>query len=241
MKIPGSVAAFLLASSLAVALPLDEKKEPFWKKVLRIVGISATPSAQKGPGDEVSVGDIWVLDLERNSGSRVTRGEGYRSPIFLPGDQLILALQGDDVVQIQSGEAQRRIAIIKGAVKLVGVSADNDDSVLVLSEDADKRPSVGTLSLKTGQVTALGYDDKSRDDRLMLAHIRGWERAYGDTKVYVKTETKTELSGSVEWTDVYLKRPGSEPKNVSKCDGVNCGQPSLSQNKKLVVYIKAKT
>lgn len=240
MKSLRFVAVIFLASSFALAAPLDEKKEPFWKKVLRIVGISATPSAQKVP-DEVFVGNVWLVNLEQDSRSRVTSAGDYRSPIFLPVNQLILALENDEVVQIGSGGTQKRIATIKGAVKLVGISADDSDMVLVLSEDADQRPSVGTLSLKTGQLTALGYDDKSRDDRLMLAHIRGWERAYGDTKVYVKTETKTDLSGSVEWTDVYLKQPGSEPKNVSKCDGVNCGQPSLSQNKNLVVYVKAKT
>ena len=73
----------------------------------------------------------------------------------------------------------------------------------------------------------------------MLTHLRGWERVYGNTKVYVKKETRTDLSGLLEWTDVYLKQSDKDPRNVSKCDGINCGQPSSSENGRYVVYVKA--
>jgi hypothetical protein len=32
-----------------------------------------------------------------------------------------------------------------------------------------------------------------------------WERVYGDTKVYVRTESKSDMAGTVGWTDVYFK------------------------------------
>jgi hypothetical protein len=56
--------------------------------------------------------------------------------------------------------------------------------------------------------------------------------------VYVKTESKQGFAGVVEWTDVYLKR-GTDPVNVSRCDGVGCGQPSLSRDGGQVVFVKA--
>jgi hypothetical protein len=239
MKSIRFLAVLFLASSFTLGSPLDEK-ESFWKKVLRIVGISSTPSAQKGPGDEVIAGDIWMVNLENDARSRITRDGGYRSPILVAGGQAILALKGDEVLQITpSGGKLRRIATIKGAVKLVGISLDDTDKVLVLSEDESQRPAVWMLSIKSGQTTALPYDDRLKEDRAMLAQIRGWERYYGDTKLYVKKETRDELAGPVEWVDVFLKQKDRNARNVSKCEGINCGQPSLSQNGQYVLYIKA--
>ena len=59
------------------------------------------------------------------------------------------------------------------------------------------------------------------------------------TSGFTKTETKEGLAGAVEWRDVYLKREGRDTVNVSNCDGVNCGQPSLSPSGRWVVYIKS--
>jgi len=56
----------------------------------------------------------------------------------------------------------------------------------------------------------------------------------------VKRQTKQALSGTVEWTDVFRKMGSGEPVDVSRCDGVNCGQPSLSQTGRLLVFVKAK-
>ena len=80
---------------------------------------------------------------------------------------------------------------------------------------------------------------QSDDERTLLAQIRGQERLYGDTVVYTKTETKRGLSRAIEWTDVYIKRGSEAPLNVSACDGVNCVQPSLSPDRRSVVFVKA--
>jgi hypothetical protein len=79
------------------------------------------------------------------------------------------------------------------------------------------------------------------DEQRMLAHLRGWQRSYdgGQTSLYTKIETKEGLAGTVEWRDVWLKRAGRDTTNISHCDGVNCGQPSLSPNGRWVVYVKA--
>ncbi len=188
------------------------KTETFWQKVLRITGISSTPSSMKG--DE----------------------EG------LAGDRTLLAVKGDDVVEIPfDGGDGKKLHTIKGIVKLVGLSADNPDQVLFLSEAEKGQTSVGLLSMSNGQVTPLPFDKNSEADGKMLEHILAWERVYdsGKISVYTKTETKEGLAGTIEWSDVYLKRSGQEPVNVSKCDGAHCGQPSLSPNGRYIVYIKA--
>ena len=47
------------------------------------------------------------------------------------------------------------------------------------------------------------------------------------------------LSGTVEWSDVFLKLRNQEEVDVSQCDGAQCGQPSLSENGRLLVFVKA--
>ena len=209
-------------------------------RVVRIAGLTATPSTQKGPGDEIIRGEIWIADLTTNRRSRLTNDDVYRSPIFLAGDQIILALREDEIVQIPvAGGQARKLFNIRSITKLVGATLDDSETVLVLTQNTDQRPSVGLISLKSGQLSPIPFDESSREDRRILVHLQGWERVYGDTKLYLKSETKGGLAGSTEWIDVYLKRDHIEPINISNCEGRKCGQPSLSQGKKLVVYIKA--
>lgn len=223
--------------------PTPQKRLPtpsLWQRLSRILGLTATPSTQKGPGDDDATGEVWVVDLSRNSRLKLTQGDSYHSPIFAEGDKNILAFQGNEIVQIPvSGGETRKLVTVKGVSKLIGVDRDNQRQVLVLSEEQN-RISLKLLSLTTGKMTAVPFDERSRDDRRIIVHLRGWERVYGDSKVYVEKETKNTSIGSTEWTDVYFKRGDSEPVNVSRCDGINCGQPSLSQNKRFIVYIKIK-
>jgi hypothetical protein len=180
-----------------------------------------------------------VVDLTNNSRRALTRESDFRSPIFLLGDQKVIALKGEDVVQIDLTRIEmQKLFTAKGVTKLVGPNLDDPNKVLVLS-DSQNQPSVELLSLSSGEMARITYDPALREDRRTIVHLQGWERVYGDAKVYVKSETKSGVAGPIEWTDVYLKRGGAEPVNVSNCDGSNCGQPALSQNKKFIIYIKA--
>ena len=89
-------------------------------------------------------------------------------------------------------------------------------------------------------VTVVPYDLASRRDLQMVENLEGWSRTYGDRRLYVKTQAKQILSGTVEWSDVFLKVGNREPLNISHGDGLNCGQPSLSENGSLVVFVKTK-
>jgi hypothetical protein len=222
----------LLAGSTAWA-----QTEAFLQRLLRVAGISAVPSAQKGPGDELERGDVWIASLADRTRLRLTRGGGYRSPVFAPGDQSVLALKESTLVTIPPGGGEANAGhVLKGASKLVGFSSERPGDLLVVF-DADSAPWLGFVTLASGQVTRLPHDRSSREHRTMIAHVMDWERVYGDTTLYVKAESKQGLTGPVEWTDVYLKRR-SEPVNVSRCDGVSCGQPSLSPDGSRVVFVK---
>ena len=41
-----------------------------------------------------------------------------------------------------------------------------------------------------------------------------------------------------EFTGVFLKAAGHDPMNGSQCDGSNCGQPSLSADGQLFIFVK---
>ena len=106
--------------------------------------------------------------------------------------------------------------------------------------EAGGRPRVGLLTVGTGAVAIVPYDPASSQDLQMVENLEGWSRTYGERSISVKRQAKQALSGTVEWSDVFLKAGNQAPVDVSQCDGVNCGQPSLSQDGRLLVFVKAR-
>jgi hypothetical protein len=209
---------------------------------LKFLGISDSPGTLKGPGDEVTSGELWLADLDSRSTRALTSSVGYRSPVFLPGSDDILALQGADVVRVPSrGGEGKKLYFVDDIVKLVGAAGrDDPEKILILlrGED-DGHPRVGILTVSTGAVTVVPYDLASSQDLQMVENLQGWSRMYGDRRIYVDRQTKHALSGSVEWSDVFLKVDNQDPVDISQGDGVNCGQPSLSETGHLLVFVKA--
>jgi hypothetical protein len=211
--------------------------EGLLNKVLRITGISATPSQQKAPGEEAG-GEIWISNVKAGTRQKLGHESGFRSPIFGPNDEAVLAVKDGALwrVSLQTGAASK-IHQIAGLTKMVGIDRHDSDKILVLI----KRGSTiapALLSLATGAISEISYDANSPDDRKLLNHLKGWERVYGDTMVYSKAQTHEGVSGTVEWQEVFLKRDDTAPVNVSGCDGANCGQPSLSGDGTKVVFIR---
>jgi len=220
--------------------PSQTKQESFWDKVLRYAGISHDASNLKAPGDEVVSGQVWMVDLGSRSTSKVTAEGGYRSPVFVPGGNEVLALKGAEVVLVKrlGGTVVKRYSLPE-VIKLVGFSTDDPDTVLVLEGKAGAHPGVGLLSLHSGKITAMPYNAASSRDLQMIEHLQSWERVYGNVSLYTKRRSKETIDGTVEWTDVYSKRGNDEAVDVSQCDGVNCGQPSQSADGRYVVFVKS--
>ena len=214
----------------------------WWQKLLRVTGISATPAKQRGSAQSIESGRIWIADLREKSRRRLTSESGYRSPIFVDKDKNILMLRNDEVVRIPvSGGPVITLFKIKGAIKLVGQSLDDIDKVLMLVQDENGKTNIALLSLSSGKLTVVPYETNSPEGKSMFDHFAGWNRTYGTTEVSVSEKVKKDESGRIltRWTDVFLKRIDQEPINVSNCNGINCGQPSLSQNGQLLAFVKA--
>jgi hypothetical protein len=226
--------------STATAPP---KPKSFIDRVLEFLSISYTPGAQKGPSGDALKGQIWIADLKDNSVRALSAGGDYRSPVFISRSSDVLALRGTDVMRIPSaGGNGKKLFSVDGIVKLVGGGSSDPNQVLILlHNESGSHPRVALLALDTGLTTDLPYDPASSEDLQLIEDLEGWSRASSEKRVYMKRETREEISGTREWTDVFLIVNGQQPVDVSRCDGVNCGQPSLSNDGNLLVYVKEKS
>jgi hypothetical protein len=229
-------ALVVCAAALAGAGPAPADTE-LVARLISFLGISATPSQMKAP-DVLTVGDIWIADVGRNARTQLTSDGGYGWPVFDPGGERILTLKGTDVLEIPlAGGRARRLASVPRIAKLIGFDRERPGQVLVVR--AEPNAEIAVLSLADGQLTAIAYDPRSSEASTFLAHLRGEERAYGDTVLYVRKETRNEVTGDVlEWTDVFIKEGDKRPRNVSQCDGVNCRQPSLSADGNRIAFVR---
>jgi hypothetical protein len=225
------------------AAPKQKQSASFVDKLLKFLGISDAPGTLKGPGDEVRNGQLWVADLGSRKTHAVTENAGYRSPVFIAASADVLALKGTNVWRFLAGSSPgKRLYSVDGITKLVASSTDAPDEVLVLQSGGPSgHPRVGLLSISTGKVTPVTYDATAGRNLQMVENLQGWTRVYGNRRVYVEREAKNALSGKVEWTDVFLSVNGQKRVDVSQCNGMNCGQPSMSSDGQLVVFVKAST
>ena len=77
-------------------------------------------------------------------------------------------------------------------------------------------------------------------DQVLPSSLEGWNREYDDGNFAVDSLVQVKRTGTQEtkWMDVILMEKNKPDKNVSLCDGRNCTQPSMSNDRKRIVYIK---
>jgi hypothetical protein len=232
----------IIPSGLAQKNAPADKQKPtsFIDRMLKFFGISDSPGTLKGPGDEVTSGELWLADLRAGTTRALTSNDGYRSPIFLAGDRDVLALRGPEVVRVPSaGGESKKLYSVDGILKLVGASSEDRATVLILLRgEGSGHPRVGLLTVGTGVVTPVPYNPASSRDLQMLEDLEGWSRTYSDRHVYVRRQSKQALSGMLEWSDVFLQAGSRTAVDVSQCNGVNCGQPSLSAGGGWLVFVR---
>jgi hypothetical protein len=225
---------------LPLAAQPKKKTESLWDKAMRVAGVSSNPSSLRG-GDKVTSGDVWIAAAgPKPTLQRLTRDGGYSSPVFDSQDQSVLVLKGSDLYRVPLKDGSpTKVQSLTGVIKLVGISRDDGDQLLVLTKDAHDGPGAALLSIKTGAAMALPHDPKSEEDELLFAHLAGWERVFGNVRLYCEDE-ETEAAGgnTIRFTDVILKRGSDAPINLTNGNGVSNCQPSLSSDGKRVVFVR---
>lgn len=219
------------------------KAKSFVDRVLEFLSISYTPGAQKSLEGDALKGQIWVANLKSNSLHPLSVSGDYRSPVFLASGSDVLALHGADVVRIPStGGDGVKLYSVDGILKLVGAGSSDPNQILVLlRNDSGSHPRVGLLATETGTVTDMPYDPTSSEDLQMIEDLEGWSRTVGEKRVFVKRQSREDISGTLEWTDVFLIEDGRQPVDETHCEAVNCGQPSLSRDGNLLVFVKQRS
>ena len=229
----------LLIACFTIAVSSPAQAESLGQKILRITGVSATPSQQKAPREEMGAGGaIWVSDPKAGTRRKVRNDTGFHSPIFAPNDSTIVALRDGWLwrIDVESGKGNK-VHHLSEVTKLIGRDRDDPYKILVLRDENGKAvPAL--LSLGSGTLTDIPYDAQSSEDRSLLNHLKGWERDYGNVAVYPRGQRRERVVDPVEWQDVFFKKDDAEPVNVSRCDGDNCGQPSLSADGAKVVFVR---
>jgi hypothetical protein len=196
-------------------------------------------------------GQIWARDLQSigSIANQVTSDSGgYRSPIFLSGGRYLLALKGEMVVKVRvSNGSVETLFPIKGIEKLVGLRKTADeqagDQVLVLiGQGGDSCPIIGILSVKNKDVTPIPYVPYTGgdDDMLLIDHLRGWTREYDGGNFLLQVQDLVNCTGpdKAPTTNICFQEKGKPWRQVTDCSPANCGQPSLSNDRTKMVYIK---
>jgi hypothetical protein len=208
-------------------------------RLLDFIGIPADSGALKGSGDTLEAGEVWLVEVASGKSRQLTRSAEFRSPIFLPGGNDVLALRGSDVVRLSgAADAPRKLATVKAAAKLVGCSSADPDKLLLLTAAAAGGDELSVLSIGSGGLTRVPFDPASRADGELMAYLSGWDRTYPAGTLYVQRHARETLAGVVEWQDVFFQSGNGEAMNVSRCDATDCGQPALSPDARRVVFIK---
>jgi hypothetical protein len=234
--------AGILCFTIVAAFAAEKQQSSFWKKLLKFTGISASPGQMKSPDEDLATpGQVWLADLSTGEQKKLTEELGFRSPIFTANGKAVLLVRSNQLYQLQLEDGPpRRLFEIPGLVKLIGFDREATNEVCCLVR-VDSVWQVQTVSLPDGAINKIEHDPDSREDRRLLTYLKGWEREYEpDLSLYPARQTKVGLSGQVvAWNDIILKRTGAKPQNVSKANGYDCSQPSLSPDANKVVYIKA--
>lgn len=222
---------------LALLLVHPARADDWFDSVIHALGITKTPSL-KGPVDEALSGELYVVSLGGSPPRQLTTGGGFRSPVFLPDGQALLALHDNDLVQIALQDGTTKpLCKLPHARKLLGVDRLDPDRLLLLEVETGV-VQVGVLSLRSGKLTALPHDSKSKDHRQLLAHLKGDARDYGEIRLYTRSVSRRGLAGHEEWTEVYLQHGEVPPVNLSQCDGDNCCQPDLAPDGKWAAFVR---
>jgi hypothetical protein len=210
-----------------------------WTDLAMIAGIGASPKMQKAPPGDLVRGDVFLMVPQTAAlASRITSSGRFHSPIFLPGNEKLLALQDDHLVELSvAGNEPRTLATLPGIIRLVGVHPQTPNEVLTLIE-TKQGFQLALFDLEARRLTAI-LEAAPADDReqAFVWSARGESRDYGETRLFVEQSTNEVAA----WWDVLVQRGDQPPQNLTRGNGVSSRQPAMSHDQRFIAFVSQKS
>lgn len=222
---------------ILVLLPLHSAKAGSFSRMLQAMGITIAPSGVKSSGS-IFQGNLWLSKIDgagAHEPKPLTRDGTYHSPLWIPGSNQILAVKGNNLVQLEiDGSQEKMLFPLSETTTLHGFDQRDAKSVLILQEKHDDIvPAV--LSLTNGQITLLPYDKKNSEDRIAVDRLRGDNRNYDNIEIVVDRQSIFDATGTIEKINK-IRIKANQRIAVIPCPG-DCAQPALSEDGRKLVFV----
>lgn len=180
-------------------------------------------------GGGVDQGQVWQVDLATGDQHRIAGGNGLAWPVMSPDGSTIFALHEGQLVRLATDGRSTAVGKETQWRKLVGVDRQND----VLGFIAGKPRVHPALMSPVGELQLLPQPETD-SERERVSLLLQENRAYADGRqLLVKRSTR-----GGRGLDVILKT-NDTAKAISDCGDDLCGQPSLSPDGHIVLYVRA--
>ena len=210
----------------ATPTPSDTGSNGFWV-ALKKLGVVLKSISDLGAGADS--GQVWIVDVATGAQHPIVTPTSVAWPVFGQDEHTLFALRDGRVVQLSTlGSAPIPLGSAAGWRKLLGVDAENN----VLGFIAAK-PRVSPAMLTPKGELRVFPAPESDDERERVSRLLQENRAYADgSELIVKRSTH-----GGRGYDISLVTKGSV-KTLSDCADDYCGQPSLSPDRRYVVYVR---
>jgi hypothetical protein len=222
-----AAAAALVATGSTTLAEQSSLARTFWAGVDYLGLVFKSVGSLGGGADH---GQVWIFDLATGGRRQATSADDLSWPVLAPDDTTIFALRGKQAMRASlKGGDVAPFGPSADWRKLAGVDGDGDVLGFVAARP-QVRPAVMN---KNGELLLLPQPE-SDEEKERVSILLQENQAYANGRKLIVMRSERGGRGY----DVKLEDAGSI-KNVSDCGDDACGQPSLSPDGRLVLYIRA--
>jgi hypothetical protein len=175
-------------------------------------------------------GQVWIVDLATGERSRVPGADDLAWPVLGPNHSTIFALRGRQMVRLtSSGGNVVPVGPETNWRRLLGVDGSGD----VLGFIAGRPRAQPAVMTEKGELLLLPQPE-TEQEKARVSMLLQENLAFANGRQLTVTRSRRGGRGY----DLNLV-DGDTVKNLSDCGDDACGQPSLSQDGRYVLYIRA--
>jgi hypothetical protein len=223
----------------SATIPLPQPTAPItWDRLSRVFGLAAAPEhmrAGETVENQLSVrGNVVVVTRATRQMEAYTGTGDLRSPLFMPDETDLLALQDHWLVRIQTAQGSEPVEVVPlpNVVKLIGFDADQTAELVFLAQE-DSAVCLKRVNLSSKRIEKLAADLSDAQ----WAHLLGESRVVGAVRVFVEPEG----DGARTWCSIYLQDRGGPPTILFGKTPPGGRQPAISFDGKFVAFVRVAT